>query len=111
MAQGAGYYPAEVMSADFAVARLDAMQAYAAGLIRPLSRVFDCTTFGNAAMSAVGFAARRHFGLFQTYGPYANSKRRRARNWLRDRMSPGAYKNMMRAKRAVFGPHGAPYED
>ena len=111
VAQGAGYYPAEVMSADFAVARLDAMQAYAAGLIRPLARVFDCTTFGNAAMSAVGFAARRHFGLFQTYGPYANSKRRRARNWLRDRMSPGAYKNMMRAKRAVFGPHGAPYED
>lgn len=52
VAQGAGYYPAQAMSADYAVARCDSMQAYASGLIRPLARVFDCTTFGSAAASA-----------------------------------------------------------
>ena len=111
VAQSAGYYPAEVMSADFAVARCDAMQAYASGLVRPLARVFDCTTFGAAAMSASDFASKRHFGLFRVYGPYSNTKRRRARNWLRDRMSDKAFRRMMRLKRAVFGPHGAPLED
>lgn len=64
VAQGAGYYPAQAMSADYAVARCDSMQAYASGLIRPLARVFDCTTFGSAAASAGAFAARKHwFGL------------------------------------------------
>lgn len=111
VAQGAGYYPAQVMSTDFALLRGDTMYAYAAGLIRPLARVFDCTTFGSAAMSAMGFARKRHFGLFQVYGPYSNTRRRRTRNWLRDRLPDGVYKGMMRTKRAVFGPHGVPYED
>lgn len=111
VAQGAGYYPAEVMSTEFAVSRCDAMQAYAAGLIRPLARVFNCTTFGSAAQSAVAFSCKRHFGVFHTYGPYSNSKRRRTRNWLRDRLPEPVYRGMMRTKRAVFGPHGAPYEE
>ena len=111
VAQASGYYPAEVMSTEFAVSRCDAMQAYASGMIRPLARVFDCTTFGNAALSATDFAAKRHFGLFRVYGPYSNTRRRRARNWLRDHMSRDAYLKMMKAKRAVFGPHGAPLED
>ena len=45
VAQAAGYYPAVVMSRDYAVIRNDTMQAYATGMIRPLARVFDCTTF------------------------------------------------------------------
>ena len=110
-AQAAGYYPAQVMSTEFAVTRCDAMQAYAGGLVRPLARVFDCTTFGNAALSATGFAARRHFGLFRVYGPYANTRRRHARNWLRDHLPAGLYWGIWRLKRAVFGPHGAPYEE
>ncbi len=111
VAQAAGYYPAQLMSTEFAVSRCDAMQAYASGLIRPLARVFNCTTFGNASQAAIAFSRKRHFGLFRTYGPYANSRRRRTRNWLRDRMPSGMYWGMMHAKRAVFGPHGAPYED
>ena len=109
VAQGAGYYPAVVMSSDFAVLRCDTMQTYAAGLIRPLARVFDCTTFGAAAMSAVGFAGRRH--LFGHYGPYSSSYRRRARNWLRDHLPKGFYQGLMRIKRAIFGPHGVTYEE
>ena len=111
VAQGAGYYPAQAMSADYAVARCDSMQAYASGLIRPLARVFDCTTFGSAAASAGAFAARRHWFGFGNYGPYENSKRRRARNWLRKRMPKSAYENMMRVKRTVLGPHDVNYED
>lgn len=111
VAQGAGYYPAQAMSADYAVARCDSMQAYAGGLIRPLARVFDCTTFGSAAASAGAFAARRHWFGFGNYGPYENSKRRRARNWLRKRMPKSAYENMMRVKRTVLGPHDVNYED
>ena len=111
VAQGAGYYPAQAMSADYAVARCDSMQAYAGGLIRPLARVFDCTTFGSAAASAGAFAARRHWFGFGNYGPYENSKRRRARNWLRKRMPKSAYENMMRVKRTVLGPHDVTYED
>lgn len=111
VAQGAGYYPAQAMSADYAVARCDSMQAYASGLIRPLARVFDCTTFGSAAASAGAFAARRHWFGFGNYGPYENSKRRRARNWLRKRMPKSAYENMMRVKRTVLGPHDVTYED
>lgn len=61
------------MSADYAVARCDSMQAYASGLIRPLARVFDCTTFGSAAASAGAFAARKHWFGFGNYGPYENS--------------------------------------
>ena len=99
------------MSTEFAVSRCDAMQAYAAGLIRPLARVFNCTTFGSATQSAVAFSCKRHFGVFHTYGPYSNSKRRRTRNWLRDRLPEPVYRGMMRTKRAVFGPHGAPYEE
>ena len=111
VAQGAGYYPAQAMSADYAVARCDSMQAYAGGLIRPLARVFDCTTFGSAAASAGAFAARKHWFGFGNYGPYENSKRRRARNWLRKRMPKSAYENMMRVKRTVLGPHDVTYED
>ena len=111
VAQGAGYYPAQAMSADYAVARCDSMQAYAGGLIRPLARVFDCTTFGSAAASAGAFAARKHWFGFGNYGPYENSKRRRARNWLRKRMPKSAYENMMRVKRTVLGPHDVNYED
>ena len=111
VAQGAGYYPAQAMSADYAVARCDSMQAYASGLIRPLARVFDCTTFGSAAASAGAFAARKHWFGFGNYGPYENSKRRRARNWLRKRMPKSAYENMMRVKRTVLGPHDVTYED
>lgn len=111
VAQGAGYYPAQAMSADYAVARCDSMQAYASGLIRPLARVFDCTTFGSAAASAGAFAARKHWFGFGNYGPYENSKRRRARNWLRKRMPKSAYENMMRVKRTVLGPHDVNYED
>ena len=53
VAQGAGYYPAQAMSADYAVARCDSMQAYASGLIRPLARVFDCTTFGRTTCHGI----------------------------------------------------------
>ena len=109
VAQAAGYYPAVVMSTRFAVQRCDAMQAYATGLIRPMARVFDCTTFGNAAAAATGFAAKKH--RFGYYGPYANSKRRRTRNWLRDHLPGGAYQALLSAKRAVLGPHEGPYED
>ena len=42
---------------------------------------------------------------------YENSKRRRARNWLRKRMPKSAYENMMRVKRTVLGPHDVNYED
>ena len=111
VAQGAGYYPAQAMSTDYAVARCDSMQAYAGGLVRPLARVFDCTTFGSAAASAGAFAARKHWFGFGNYGPYENSKRRRARNWLRKRMPKSAYENMMRVKRTVLGPHDVNYED
>ena len=111
VAQAAGYYPAQVMSADFAVARCDAMQAYTGGLVRPLARVFDCTTFGSAALAATDFSRKRHFGFFRTYGPYANTRRRHARNWLRDHLPEGLYWAVWRGKRAVFGPHGAPYEE
>ena len=97
------------MSRDFAVLRSDTMQAYANGLIRPLARVFDCTTFWAAATSAVGFAAKRH--LFAVYGPYANTRRRHARNWLRDRLPEPAYKGLIATKRAIFGPRHGPYED
>ena len=96
---------------NYAVARCDSMQAYAGGLVRPLARVFDCTTFGSAAASAGAFAARRHWFGFGNYGPYENSKRRRARNWLRKRMPKSAYENMMRVKRTVLGPHDVTYED
>lgn len=109
VAQQAGYYPAVVMSSDFAVMRLDAMQAYANGFVRPLARVFDCTTFASASLSAAGFAAKRH--RFGYYGPYANSKRRRARNWMRDNLPEGAYQAVLRVKRTVLGPREGPYED
>lgn len=110
VAQGAGYYPAIVMSSVFAVQRGDTMQAYATGMIRPLARIMDCTTFWGASRAISIFAAKRHFGL-KVYGPYANSRRRRARNWLHDRMPESAYNKMMGVKRAVFGPHLDSYED
>ena len=109
VAQAAGYYPAVVMSRDFAVLRADTMQAYAGGVIRPLARVFDCTTFWAASTAAVAFAAKRH--LFGVYGPYANTRRRHARNWLRDRLPGPAYKGLIATKRAIFGPRHGPYED
>ena len=109
VAQAAGYYPAVVMSRDYAVIRNDTMQAYATGMIRPLARVFDCTTFWGASSAAAGFAAKRH--LFGVYGPYANSRRRHARNWLRDNLPESAYKGIINTKRAIFGPHHGPYED
>ena len=109
VAQAAGYYPAVVMSRDFAVLRADTMQAYAGGMIRPLARVFDCTTFWAASTAAVAFAAKRH--LFGVYGPYANTRRRHARNWLRDRLTGPAYKGLIATKRAIFGPRHGPYED
>lgn len=109
VAQAAGYYPAVVMSRDFAVLRTDTMQAYAGGMIRPLARVFDCTTFWAASTAAVAFAAKRH--LFGVYGPYANTRRRHARNWLRDRLPGPAYKGLIATKRAIFGPRHGPYED
>lgn len=109
VAQGAGYYPAVVMSSDFAVTRNDTMQSYADALIRSLARVFDCTTFGAAAVSVAGFANKRH--IFRNYGPYSNSKRRKARNWLRDRLPEGTYKSVITVKRALIGPHDAPYEE
>ena len=110
MAQGAGYYPAVVMSQNYAVTRNDTMQAYANGLIRPLARFFDCTTFYNASSSAVDFACEKHH-LFSHYGPYSASKRRHARNWLRDNLPAGSYKVIIRTKRAILGPHHGPYED
>ena len=109
VAQAAGYYPAVVMSRDFAVLRADTMQAYAGGMIRPLARVFDCTTFWAASTAAVAFAAKRH--LFGVYGPYANARRRHARNWLRDLLPGPAYKGLIATKRAIFGPRHGPYED
>ena len=108
-AQQAGYYPAVVMSQDFAVTRIDTLQAYANGLIRPLARVFDCTTFYSAALSASGFASGKHW--FSHYGPYENSRRRKARNWLRDHLPKETYEGIMKTKRAIFGPHEGPYED
>ena len=50
VAQSAGYYPAVVMSKSYAVTHNDTMQAYAGGVIRPLARVFDCTTFYGARL-------------------------------------------------------------
>ena len=38
------------------------------------------------------------------YGPYANTRRRHARNWLRDRLPEPAYKGLIATKRAIFGP-------
>lgn len=109
VAQGAGYYPAVAMSSSFAVLRNDTMQAYANGLIRPLARVFDCTTFWAASCAVTAFAAKRH--LFGVYGPYSNTRRRHARNWLRDNLPAPAYKGLITTKRAIFGPHHGPYED
>ena len=109
VAQGAGYYPAIVMSRSFAVLRNDTMQAYANALIRSLARVFDCTTFWAASASAAGFASKRH--PFGVYGPYANSRRRHARNWLRDNLPAPAYKGLITTKRVLFGPRHGPYED
>ena len=79
-------------------------------MIRPLARIMDCTTFWGASRAISIFAAKRHFGL-KVYGPYSNSRRRRARNWLRDRMPESTYNKMMGVKRAVFGPHLDSYED
>ena len=110
VAQGAGYYPAVVMSQTYAVQRGDTMQAYASGMIRPLARIMDCTTFWAASRAISVFAARRHFGL-KVYGPYENTRRRRARNWLRDRLPRPAYDAVMGVKRAVFGPHRDDYEE
>ena len=62
-----------------------------------------------ASSAAAGFAAKRH--LFGIYGPYANSRRRHARNWLRDNLPESAYKGIINTKRAIFGPHHGPYED
>ena len=109
VAQAAGYYPAVVMSSSFAVLRSDTMQAYATGMIRPLARVFDCTTYWAASTAAIAFAAKRH--LFGVYGPYANTRRRHARNWLRDNLPAPAYKGLITTKRAIFGPRHGPYED
>ena len=110
MAQSAGYYPAVVMSKNYAVTHNDTMQAYAGGVIRPLARVFDCTTFYGAVSSATGFAYKKHH-LFSHYGPYSDSRRRHARNWLRDKLPAGSYKVIINTKRAIFGPHEGPYED
>ena len=85
------------MSKSYAVTHNDTMQAYASAMIRPLARVFDCTTFYGASSSAVGFAYKRHH-LFSHYGPYSDSKRRHARV-------------IINTKRAIFGPHEGPYED
>ena len=109
VAQAAGYYPAVVMSSSFAVLRSDTMQAYATGMIRPLARVFDCTTYWAASTAAIAFAAKRH--LFGVYGPYANTRRRHARNWLRDNLPAPAYKGLITTKRAIVGPRHGPYED
>ena len=110
VAQSAGYYPAVVMSKSYAVTHNDTMQAYAGGVIRPLARVFDCTTFYGAVSSATGFAYKKHH-LFSHYGPYSDSRRRHARNWLRDKLPAGSYKVIINTKRAIFGPHEGPYED
>ncbi|MDD4851146.1 MAG: rhamnan synthesis F family protein [Gemmiger sp.] len=110
VAQAAGYYPAIVMSKEYAVLQASAMQAYTVGLIRPLARVLDCTTFWAASQSVGAFSARRHFGL-RHYGPYENTRRRHARNWLRDHLPPAFYKALMGAKRAIFGPHGQHEEE
>ena len=86
------------------------LRAYASGMIRPLARVFDCTTFYGAENSATGFAYKKHH-LFSHYGPYSDSRRRHARNWLRDNLPAGSYKVIINTKRAIFGPHEGPYED
>ena len=39
------------------------------------------------------------------------SRRRHARNWLRDNLPAGSYKVIINTKRAIFGPHEGPYED
>lgn len=109
VAQAAGYYPAVVMSSSFVALRNDTMQAYANGMIRPLARVFDCTTFWAASTAATAFAAKKHW--FGVYGPYANTRRRHARNWLRDNLPAPVYKGLITTKRAVLGPHHGPYED
>ena len=110
VAQAAGYYPAVVMSQTFAVLHNDTMQAYATGMIRPMARILDCTSFWGASRAVEAFAARRHFGL-KVYGPYSNTRRRRARNWLRDHLPKSVYQTVMDAKRAVFGPYLDSYED
>ena len=60
--------------------------------------------------SATGFAYKKHH-LFSHYGPYSDSRRRHARNWLRDNLPAGSYKVIINTKRAIFGPHEGPYED
>ncbi len=109
-AQEAGYYPAVVMSRDYAALQTSAMQAYATGLVRPMARVLDCTTFWGASQAVIAFASKKHF-LLQSYGPYENTKRRQTRNWLRDHLPESVYQDMMKAKRTVFGPHEGPYEE
>ena len=78
------------------------------------ARLPACLTAPPSAVplpAPVLFAARKHWFGFGNYGPYENSKRRRAQNWLRKRMPKSAYENMMRVKRTVLGPHDVTYED
>ena len=77
---------------------------------RGLGDVYKRQTFYGASSSAVGFAYKRHH-LFSHYGPYSDSKRRHARNWLRDNLPGGSYRVIINTKRAIFGPHEGPYED
>jgi rhamnosyltransferase len=110
VAQAAGFYPAIVMSTDYAAQQGDAMQAYACGLVRPLAQIMDCTSFWGAQQALTVFASRKHFGL-HAYGSYQNSRRRHFRNWLRDRLPQDAYFRLIKVKRALIGPHDAPYEE
>ncbi|MGN0976192.1 MAG: rhamnan synthesis F family protein, partial [Gemmiger sp.] len=110
VAQKAGYYPAVIMSRDYAVLQSNTMQAYSLGILRPLARILDCTSFWGATQAVTAFADRKHFWL-RSYGPYENTRRRHARNWLRDHLPDPAYKAIINTKRALIGPHGGPYED
>ena len=57
------------------------------------------------------YPAYKKYHLFSHYGPYSDSRRRHARNWLRDNLPAGSYKAIINTKRAIFGPHEGPYED
>ena len=87
--------------------RSDTMQAYATGMIRPLARVFDCTTFWGASSAAAGFAAKRHL-LRQSTAPTPTRRRRHARNWLRDNLPESAYKGIDRHQACRLRPPPRP---
>ena len=84
-----GLLPGGGHEQNYAVTHNDTMQAYASGMIRPLARVFDCTTFYGAENSATGFAYKSTT-CSATMARTRQQRRRHARNWLRDNLPAGS---------------------